>query len=533
MKLAKLLLALAAFALLFPLAFADHYTGHTQLNVTYLNTDFFNTPNIAASTSITQNISAIGNISRAILWFSQSEELNDNVYTGQIANSTQLIFRRLKTAIGNISWFITEFDSGVKVTRGNVSIGEGAYTATVNIQNATNLSTAFLLFSYAYNGTLLDSGYIFGNFTNTTELFFSRNDTKEVHDIEWQVIEFLDNTTVLSGTNTMNGNILNVDINFTTPIDVSRSFPVISFNATGVGGVTARALLRANITNSTQMKVFRTGGQAGSLITFSWFVVTLNNTNASVQRFDANLTVGSEERVTITEVNLSRAVIHGYTTTSISSPGTANFAVNFSNSTVVNLWRRTASGSDTRGTFYVIEFPFTASPPAAVVNTSPAYSTFGRSVSLNLAFNITSRTDDTLSSSNDYAASSTGNVVLGLVSPTAFGTRYDTGYSSNEYIIEMRKPLKEGRFFLVFTRGDPSALTSKIESLRVRGMAGRTFGDFNMTAPEKMDIFLRAEYRDVNILNRVYITPGNRKIAIKNEGVDDKGVTNVSIEAII
>lgn len=168
----------------------------------------------------------------------------------------------------------------------------------------------------------------------------------------------------------------------------------------------------------------------------------------------------------------------------------------------------------------------------AAYTSSSAYATFGKSVSLNLAFNISGRAADNLANSNDFVAASSSNLVLGITSPNAFGTRYDVNYSSNEYIIEARNPIKEARFFLVFTLGNSGSITSKIDSLRLYGIIGKTFGDFNLTAPKQSDIFLRLDYRDVNILSRIYLGPGDRKIEIRSEGKDDKGVNNVSIQTI-
>lgn len=166
----------------------------------------------------------------------------------------------------------------------------------------------------------------------------------------------------------------------------------------------------------------------------------------------------------------------------------------------------------------------------APYTTSSAYSTFGKSVSLNLAFNISGRAADNLTNGNDFVAASSSTLVLGIAA-NAFGTRYDVNYSSDEYIIESRTPLRDARFFLAFTRGNSSAITSKLDSVK-SGIVGRTFGDFNLTIPRQFDIFLRLEYRDVNILNRMRLGPGSRKIEIRNEGMDDKEVTNVTLDVI-
>lgn len=161
---------------------------------------------------------------------------------------------------------------------------------------------------------------------------------------------------------------------------------------------------------------------------------------------------------------------------------------------------------------------------------SPSYNTLGRSVSISMSFNITGRTSDNLTGSNDFVAASSPNAVLALVS-TGFGTRYDVDYSSDEYAIESRAPAGSARFFLVFAPGNSTVVSGKIESLKIKPLPGRTFGSRSITEPESREIFLRLEYRDVNILNRLRLGPGSRKIEIRNEG-SSNGITNVSIEAL-
>lgn len=162
---------------------------------------------------------------------------------------------------------------------------------------------------------------------------------------------------------------------------------------------------------------------------------------------------------------------------------------------------------------------------------SSLYPSFGKSVSLGLAFNITGRTTDNLSGSNDYVAAASPDAVLGIASPRAFGSRYDVNYSSDNYVIELRTPLEDSRFFLVFTPGNTTVITGRIESLKLQ-MPARTFGDLKILQPEAVDIFLRVDYSNVNILGRLQLGPGSRRISIKNDGTDKKGVTNVSMELV-
>jgi len=163
---------------------------------------------------------------------------------------------------------------------------------------------------------------------------------------------------------------------------------------------------------------------------------------------------------------------------------------------------------------------------------SPSYSSFGKSVSLNLAFNITGRTADSISGSNDYVAAASPDAVLGIASPRAFGSRYDVNYSSDNYIIELRTPIEDSRFFMAFTPGNSTVISGKTESLKVSGILAKTFGDFRLVQPDALDVFFRVSYSDVNILGRLQLGPGFRRIGIRNDGVDSKGVTNVTIELI-
>ena len=157
--------------------------------------------------------------------------------------------------------------------------------------------------------------------------------------------------------------------------------------------------------------------------------------------------------------------------------------------------------------------------------TSPGFPTFGRSVTMNLAFHIgDNKNDDTITYTDNYISSHDAGVVLALVSNAAFGTRFSE--LSEDYLLEMRQPL-DNRFYLTFTKGNNQTIANKTKYVIVP----RTFGNLAMP-PGQFPLYLRLEYSDIDIINRVRWERGYREIIISNEGKNEKGQHIVSIELI-
>lgn len=325
-----------------------------------------------ASDSLNVSIS-LTNTSRSFLLFTQSFTRGDS-YSGNIINSTLLQF--VNNSYGapagdrnEIHYFVPEFDSGIRVLRGNVTVNDGIQTAIVDLNTTINLSKAFVLFSLDNNRNNIftddDRLKYFANFTNSSNIQFSRNDTLGRNNIQWQVVEFLDDSTVQYGTTNLSDTTRSVLVNIGS-VDLTKSFIVFSFNSTNTQGREANFTVRANFTDSNTLQFTRFDAFANTRIDISWFVISINSTGATVQSRTVNLTSSNEDNFTINEVDLSRSVIIMSNECELSGQDVAlscNPTVNFSNSTQVRIYSSSITQSNALATFFVIEFPTDGSGP--------------------------------------------------------------------------------------------------------------------------------------------------------------------------
>jgi hypothetical protein len=158
--------------------------------------------------------------------------------------------------------------------------------------------------------------------------------------------------------------------------------------------------------------------------------------------------------------------------------------------------------------------------------TSPGFNAFGRSVTMNFAFHMgNSKNNDTLTYTDHYISSNDAGVVLALVANTAFGTAFSE--LPDDYMLEMRQPLENNRFFLAFTKGDNQTIENKAN---ISGIIPKTFGELTKL-PTSFPVYLRLEYSNIDIISRIRWGPGSREIIIKNEG-DSGNMHRISIGLI-
>jgi len=148
---------------------------------------------------------------------------------------------------------------------------------------------------------------------------------------------------------------------------------------------------------------------------------------------------------------------------------------------------------------------------------------FGSSVTMNLVLHIgNSDDDDIITSSDSYIALEDSNKVIALLSKSAFGTRFE--HYANDYSLEIRQPLSENRFFLVFTKGDNKTITDKIEA--IDDIPQNRFGDLIYIKPSVIQLFLRLEYYGINLISKARWISGARELLLRNDG------KNITIEVI-
>ena len=137
---------------------------------------------------------------------------------------------------------------------------------------------------------------------------------------------------------------------------------------------------------------------------------------------------------------------------------------------------------------------------------------FGRSITMNLVFHIGNSDDDIITSSDNYISSEDSGKVLAIVSESAFGTRFE--HYVDDYSLELRQPLSNNRFFLVFTKGDNRTIS---RGTIKNGILQNRFGDLDYKKPDTFPLFLRLEYYGIDLINKARWIAGARELLIRNQ----------------
>ena len=292
-----------------------------------------------------------------------------------ILNTTTVKINEIHTNCGspltNVSSYVVEFDSGIFVLRGNISVPTTGSEVFVNLSSSVNRSKALIIaYDTTTQGDNAHGDHFFANFTNATQIYFNPNQTGSRVDIEWQVVEFLDNTTVQSGVLQARGagSKFNATIN---SVNLSKAFLVFYYNLSTAANAHV-SNLRGNITSPTTIQFSRNTSatlNANDQFDISWFVVNLSHENASVQQVDSY--VPGEVSVAsfnISAVNTQRSIIIGSTECNSNNYGECITMANFTNSTLVRMIRNSGTRDPTgnvSSTWYIITFPPNSCAPKA------------------------------------------------------------------------------------------------------------------------------------------------------------------------
>ncbi|MFH0832701.1 MAG: hypothetical protein V1900_03220 [Candidatus Aenigmatarchaeota archaeon] len=157
------------------------------------------------------------------------------------------------------------------------------------------------------------------------------------------------------------------------------------------------------------------------------------------------------------------------------------------------------------------------------------FSTFGRSVTMNLAFHIAdNKSDDIILINDSYVLAEDNGTVLALLSSgTVFGTR-NTSYNASENLFEAKQSL-DNRFLLVFTSGNNQTILSKLNLIGEKKIPAKTLGNLSYYSPSSFPLYLRLDYSDVDIISKLHWPSGAREIIIKNEGKNAQGLPKIGI----
>jgi len=246
------------------------------------------------------------NTARAFLFFQINSNLNRPVVgeiRGRIFSSTQLEFTRNtnEASTVNISWYVAEFESGIRVQRGTTI--PAAATTNVAITPVAALNRAFVLWSktpVATDSLWSDDDSTIGELTALNNLQFRATAANAGHTIYWEVVEFTIAADIFvqkGNSGAMIAGISSVSIGLGTPVDPTRSFVLVS-NRNPAGGGSANIgdrMLRGRLTGCAAtcslVTVDRDPARTAVAIPqFNFQVVTINSgaaVRSGVQNFPA------------------------------------------------------------------------------------------------------------------------------------------------------------------------------------------------------------------------------------------------------
>ncbi len=258
--------------------------GNGQVNVTL--------PNLGGACNGTINTA------RSFLFFQTNSNLDRSVVSeirGRVISTTQIRFIRVtnQSSPVNISWYVAEFESGIRVQRGQVG-SQSAAVMNVTISSVTALNRAFVLLSKTpvnTDSTWNDDDSTIGQLTSTTNLQLRVTTANAGHVVEWQVVQFTNPADILvqGGTSAvMTVGTASVSIPLGTAVDPSRTFVLIS-NRNPVGGSAdiGDLMLRGRLTGCaaicTDVTVDRDPARTGVAIPELFYQIVTLNSGASVQ----------------------------------------------------------------------------------------------------------------------------------------------------------------------------------------------------------------------------------------------------------
>lgn len=243
----------------------------------------------AANGVTTVGISPV-NMTKSFLIFNSRHDSGRPVGSeirGRIATPTTLEFARvtneaIPTPI-TVQWYVVEYQSGVRAQRGQ--IGSQSSTAIdVVISPVANLSQAFV--TWSKTPTNVDVNWssddpTIGELTSNSNLQFRVYGANSGHVIWWQVVEFTDHNDigVQKGTAPpMMGTDLSVNVTLPTPVDMNRTFVLVSFATEGSGPDIGARMLRAQLVNPTTIMIDRSiSGAMDNITEISWQAVELKD----------------------------------------------------------------------------------------------------------------------------------------------------------------------------------------------------------------------------------------------------------------
>lgn len=315
--------------------------------------------------SVTDTITSIDTTKSFLVFSVRYDETSPSLSltNGQITNGTTLTFKR-NGAGGtiNIQWYVAEFESGVSVQRGSITL-DSTQPDNVTI-TSVDLTKAFPIFSCLHQGGIYGADdFVRAKITTSTNLELENTfggGTGPV--VEWQVVEF-------AGASVQTGDLAfgAGDSSLTdtiTSVDTTKSWLLFSYeSASGTGADIGQKMMRGVITNGTTLTFDR--DNTGQAVDITWYLIEFTD-GTTVQKGSEDFTTAqTQQDVTITSVDTARSIASagaisysgGKTPHSAAgNPGVGTVTLELTTATNLQLTRALTGTSTADIGWFVVEF---------------------------------------------------------------------------------------------------------------------------------------------------------------------------------
>lgn len=128
-------------------------------------------------------------------------------------------------------------------------------------------------------------------------------------------------------------------------------------------------------------------------------------------------------------------------------------------------------------------------------------------------------------------SNNTSAVTAFLPAGNLLSVRLNSSYNSTHYLFQITQDSSDNRFLVAATNGTYNDVEDKLDMISVTRMVASTFGRFAVTIPVSFPIFIRLEYKNIDIDKRAFWS-GVSQLRIINRGLTGRNIPNVTIEAV-
>ena len=220
--------------------------------------------------------------------------------TAKIVNTTTIQFTKGGVCAAGedltITWYVTEFTSGVTVQRATSEVNMTSTTMNVTLPTAINTSKAFPIISV--RDTAMVAAYqgkdaVKAKITSSTNLQLYSTIASANIFVDWQVVEVND-ATVYTGdvAFTTSTSDLIKTVTLGTAIDTTRTWLMLSQDYANSGNIKAGELIAGQITDSTHLAIKRFCISTCRLENVTWYLVQFPS-GTTVQKGEASIANGT------------------------------------------------------------------------------------------------------------------------------------------------------------------------------------------------------------------------------------------------